>query len=42
LSEHGDVIIETQTVFGYLSVILAPFGAVFGYIWLKRFGNPEL
>jgi len=35
LSEHGDVISETQTVFGYLSVILAPFGTAFGYFWLK-------
>jgi len=31
LSEHGDVIIETKTMFGYLSVILAHFGTVFGY-----------
>jgi len=26
--------------FGYLSVILAPFGTVFGYFWLKTSGNP--
>jgi len=31
LSDHGDIIIKTKTVFGYLSVILAPFGTVFGY-----------
>jgi len=39
LSEHGGVIIETQTVFGYFSVTLAPFGTVFGYFWLKKSGN---
>jgi len=27
-------------VFGYLSVILASFGTVFGYFWLKKSGNP--
>jgi len=26
----------------YLSVILAPFGSVFGYFWLKTSGNPAL
>jgi len=27
-------------VFGYLFVIMAPFGTVFGYFWLKESGNP--
>jgi len=27
-------------VFGYLPVILAPFGTVFGYFWLKKSDNP--
>jgi len=27
-------------VFGYLSVILAPFRTLFGYFWLKKPGNP--
>jgi len=31
---------NTNRVFGYLSVILAPFGTVFGYFWLKTSGNP--
>jgi len=34
---------QTQTVnraFGYLSVILAPFGTVFGYFWFNKSGNP--
>jgi len=29
-------------VFGYLSIILAPFGTVFAYFWLKECGNPAI
>jgi len=28
-------------VFVYLPVILAPFGTVFGYFWLKQSDNPD-
>ena len=31
---------NANSVFGYLSVILAPFGTVFGYFCLKQSGNP--
>jgi len=30
---------NANRVFGYLSVILAPFGTVFGYFWLKKSGK---
>jgi len=31
---------NANRAFGNLSVILAPFGTVFGYLWLKTPGNP--
>jgi len=33
---------RNANAFVYLSVILAPFGIVFGYFWLKKSGNPVL
>ena len=43
LSEHGRRQQQNANgVFGYTSVILAPFKTVFGYFWLKKSGDPDL